>query len=159
MYETGDDILITDVLSFEVRAAWFNNQSNPSFQSILEGSSPAVRPLYILPNGVPPAVTVNPEEPFDDIPFSNNLPTPPTTPALNPALAGRRQFDTWYLAPGSDNIDWDKALTTAGGQMGFLTPNNAQPPLRINVRAVQIKIRVWDAQKNTARQMTVIQEI
>src|SRR5262249_1083411 len=60
MYETGDDILITDVLSFEIKAAWFNNQSNPSFESILEGSSPAVRPLYILPNGVPPPVTVNP---------------------------------------------------------------------------------------------------
>jgi hypothetical protein len=167
MYETGDDILITDVLSFEVKAAWFNNQSNPSFNSILNGSSPAVRPLYTLVNNAP--VTINPEEPFDDIPMLNATPAvPPNSPPLNPDLAGQRRFDTWYLDPGSpssplspssDNIDWDKALSTSGGQKGFLEPFKFQPPLRINVRAVQIKIRVWDAKKETARQMTVIQEI
>ena len=52
MYETGDDILITDVLSFEVKAAWFANQSllPPQanapppppflFETIRPGSSP-----------------------------------------------------------------------------------------------------------------------
>jgi len=163
MYETGDDILITDVLSFEIKAAWFSNQGNPSFEKVLEGSSPSVRPLYVLPNGVPPAVTINPEEPFDDIPMVKQVLPPPNPKPLNPALAGQRRFDTWYLDPQiSDDVDWDKALSTASGgpgQKGFLEPYQAQPPLRINVRAVQIKIRVWDARKETARQMTVMQEI
>ncbi|MBO0700610.1 MAG: prepilin-type N-terminal cleavage/methylation domain-containing protein [Zavarzinella sp.] len=147
MLETGDDILITDVLSFEIKAAWF---SNPAFNNILPGSSPASRPM------VDPITNqaVNSEAPFDDLPQVN----PNPLVALNPALAGQRVFDTWVNA--DDAIDWDKTLPTAGnGLVGFLTQRITQPPLRINVRAVQIKIRVWDAQKEQARQITIIQEI
>jgi hypothetical protein len=146
MYETGDDILITDVLSFEIKAAWF---SNPFFENILTGSSPA------SPDMAPPAN--NTEAPFADLPQAS---INPLAPPLNPIYAGQRVFDTWINA--DDSIDWDKALPTGGqnnGLRGFLESWQTQPPLRINVRAVQIKIRVWDAQKEQARQITVIQEI
>ena len=161
MYETGDDILMTDVLSFEVKASWFNNQTTPSFEAIRAGVSPAVRPMF---TPVAPGVTINADEPFDDIPIV--LPVDPSNPsnpnigALNPTLVGQRRFDTWYLPPQSDFIDWEKPQGTIGGSLvGFLTQNNFQPPLRINVRAIQIKIRIWDSKSERARQITIVQEM
>ena len=156
MYETGDDILITDVLSFEVKAAWF---SSPTFEAIRAGSSPAVRPL--IPTA--PSTFFNTEAPFDDIPE-----VPSGNQGLNNSLAGQRRFDTWGPSPqyviqplalNSDSIEWDRPISSDPDQRGFLMQHPMNPPLRINVRAVQIKIRVWDSRKETARQMTIIQEI
>jgi Prokaryotic N-terminal methylation motif len=154
-YETGDDILITDLISFEVKAAWFENQSPPP-----NGLPAPPQPYlfeFLRPGSSPPSRTMgqgNTEAPFDDLP---QLSTDPLAPPLNPSFAGQRLFDTWYR--GDDGIDWDKALPTAGGQAGFLTPSFTNVPLRINVRAVQIKMRVWDSEKKQARQMTIVQEI
>jgi type II secretory pathway pseudopilin PulG len=153
MVETGDDILITDVISFEIKAAWarnfeFNNRDTPAPQVFgLFGSSPDSLPMFNPQTGA----TVNSDAPFDDLPRS----------VLNPSIAAGpypRAFDTWYRASTSDSIDWDRPLS-APGTPGFLSQRNDQPPLRINVRALQIKIRVWDAKAEQARQVTLIQEI
>jgi len=138
---TGDDVLLTDVLSFEIKAAWFNNQS---FNNIFPNSSPNVRPMFpVLP--VPP----NLEEPFDDL--------QPVTLNSGPWF-GQRVFDTWFRAPSLDALDWDRPVQANAGP-GFLNQRPDQVPMRINVRALQIQLRVWDSRKEQARQMTIIQEI
>jgi hypothetical protein len=140
---TGDDVLLTDVLSFEIKAAWFNN---PSFNNLFPNSSPSVRPMVpVLP--VPP----NLEEPFDDL-------QPVTLNNNAPLWAGQRVFDTWFRAPSLDGLDWDRPVQANAGP-GFLSQRLDQVPMRINVRALQIKLRVWDSRKEQARQMTIIQEI
>jgi prepilin-type N-terminal cleavage/methylation domain-containing protein len=150
MVETGDDILMTDVVSFEVKVAWASNLAFNTNGIGLLGSSPDARPMFLA---AAPGVTVNSDAPFDDLPPSvlNNA----------PPYAGQRVFDTWYQGPGTDSIDWDRANTAAGvgGGRGFLTPDQFQPPLRINVRALQIKIRVWDERAEQTRQVTMIQDI
>jgi hypothetical protein len=143
LYETGDDILITDVLSMEIKLAWIDNQT---FNAITPGSSPQSSPMFIAAQ---PGTTVNSDAPFD------NVPQVPAALATNPSLAGQRIFDTWYQAPTSDGIDWDKP----GGTQGFLTQGIDRPPLRINVRSIQIKLRVWDPKAEQARQVTLVQEM
>ena len=151
---TGDDILITDVLSFEVKAAWlrnakFNNFDNPNPNGPfgLYGSSPASQPLFNPANNV----TVNSDAPFDIIPqcVLNNSGGPS-------GYLGQRVFDTWFNSSSSDTRDWNNA---SAQNNGLLAPGTVQPPLRINVRAVQIKIRVWDPKAEQARQITLAQEI
>lgn len=138
-FPTGDDIVLTDVLSFEVKASWF---SNPTFEAILTNSSPAVPTL--LGSG-------NTDDPFSDL--------PPST-LNNGAYAGVRVFDTWYRAPNLDDVDWDRpAPTVIPGTPGFLSRRIDQVPVRINLRALQIRLRIWDSLKNQARQMTIVQEI
>jgi hypothetical protein len=145
MFPTGDDVLLTDVLSFEIKAAWF---ANPSFDAIRPTSSPNVRSM---------ALQGNLEEPFDDLPQLAPAAQPPAGP-LNPNYALQRVFDTWYLAPGLDGLDWGRPLMAAAGP-GFLNQSPFQVPVRINVRALQIKLRIWDSRKEQARQVTIIQEI
>lgn len=129
----GDDILLPDVISFEVKLTWLNDTS------IWGAYSPPFAPF------VPVSQT--------DYPFSD---LPPT--ALNSNLAGQRVFDTFYRASdaelgvptnsfGNEGVNWEDRTT-------MTTPSNRQPPLRINVRGVQIKLRVWDYKAKTARQMT-----
>lgn len=128
---TGEDILLTDVLSFEVKAAWFNSQS---FNSVAPGSSPA---SVTLPG--------NADDPFDNIPI----------PTLNPQ-SGHRLFDTHYKFA---DLDWDKASPQNNGFLAPFPLVQNQVPLRINVRALQIKIRVYDRKAEKTRQVTIIQEM
>jgi type II secretory pathway pseudopilin PulG len=134
MYETGDDILLTDVLSFEIKAAWFDNQL---FNAFAPGSSPQSTPLALG----------NMEAPLDNIPVST---------LYNPPM--QRLFDTFYRF---GDVDWDKASTT--GQ-GFLSSSSnfavqQQVPLRVNIRTIQLKVRVYDRKAEQARQVTMIQEM
>ncbi|QVL30771.1 prepilin-type N-terminal cleavage/methylation domain-containing protein [Telmatocola sphagniphila] len=42
---------------------------------------------------------------------------------------------------------------------GCLVPWEDRPPMRIRIRALQIKLRVWDAKAGLARQVTIIQDV
>jgi hypothetical protein len=161
--DTGDDILMTDVISFEVKAAWFNNQSPfpMNFDNILPGSSPPSEPMFRTtapPLPVDPSITRNNDAPYDNIPLVNN----------------QRRFDTWFLpSAGVDDVDWERPQGALGtSRKGFLTtmvpvpnappttiPTQGMPPLRINVRSIQIKLRVWESKAEMARQVTIVQEI
>jgi hypothetical protein len=127
----GDDILLPDVISFEVKLTWLNDTS------IWGAYSPS------LTSFVPVTQT---DYPFSDLPLT----------ALNANLAGQRIFDTFYRASdlelgattfGNEGVNWED-------RTAMTTPTNGQPPVRINVRGVQIKLRVWDYKAKTARQMT-----
>lgn len=163
---SGGDILMTDVLSYEVKAAWI---SNPNFNipgGLYSGSSPNPTQLPYVAS-VPAVVpSFHTDSPFYDLPRST----------LNTAIVGNNRaiFDTWGkvqtyptppfpappIGPGTvninDSVDWNKAETVAPG---FLAPGVQQPPLRINMRALQIKIRIWDPKAQQARQVTIVQEI
>jgi hypothetical protein len=136
---TGDDILITDVLSMEIKLAWLNNAAfNDPNKSGVNGASPAAGTI-LLNN--------NTDEPYDVIPQC----------VMNTNYFNQRVFDTYYRAPSADGIDWDRATSTNGG---FLTTGRPDmPPLRINVRSIQIKIRVYDKKAEQPRQITIGQEI
>jgi len=139
-HPTGDDILLPDVISFEVKAAWFNN---PAFEGMLPGTSPA-------PDRMPP-VGLNTDEPFSDLKRSVLNPPPPGT--------DWRVFDTG-AQPANTSVDWDNPIGAVGGDtgQGFLIPSNEQVPSRINVRVLQIKLRIWDPRNEQARQVTIVQE-
>jgi prepilin-type N-terminal cleavage/methylation domain-containing protein len=149
---TGDDVLLTDVISFEVKAAWFRNAVFNNLDVPPPGNPPPGFPvgLYGSSPSVPAMALGNTEEPFSDL--------PPCVLNIDPRWNGQRVFDTWYRAQSADAVEWDRPLQATSGP-GFLNQRIDQAPLRINVRALQIKLRVWDSRKEQARQMTIIQEI
>ncbi len=151
--QTGDDILMTDVLSFEIKAAWFRNSAfnnydvappNPQLFGYY-GSSPDSTPMNF-----------NSDAPYSDLPQAVLNTKPSWAPG---GYYGQRVFDTYFKdLVLADLIDWDRPLVTTAGR-GFLTPDQGQPPLRINVRSIQIKLRVWDSKAEKARQVTIAQEL
>ncbi|MBX9622197.1 MAG: prepilin-type N-terminal cleavage/methylation domain-containing protein [Gemmataceae bacterium] len=90
----GDDILLSNVLSFEVKLIWTHQ---------LASNNPR--------------------------PFSANTDAP---------------FDTLGDVPGLGAVEFDTGAAT---------------PLQIRVRAVQIRIRVWDPKLQMARQATIVQDL
>ena len=125
---TGDDILMTDVISFEVRATWTIPVS-------------AAAPLF------PPPRTWaqgNTDYPFDDLPATGQ------NSQFN--QMGVRVFDTWSKATDAVvPIDYSATWAAPG------TPNSL--PLPVRVRALQIKLRIWDNKIQKARQVTIIQDV
>ncbi len=142
--QQGDDILIPDVLSFEVKLTWLNDAT--AWTSGANNYSPLIDPFD--PSNVTPANRKT-DYPFSDLPFTT----------LNTGMAGQRIFDTFYRA---SNLEIHPTLGGGHGNEArnwedkneCLSPNVNQPPLRVNVRGVQIKIRVWDYKAKTARQIT-----
>lgn len=115
---TGDDILLTNVLSFEVRITWDGTPAPTVFSTGTNGHSDA---------------------PFDDVPA---VPSGPMN-GTNTTLAGQRVFDTW----------WDD------GKDGWRTPGTNCVPQFLRVKAVQIKVRVYDTRNQTARQLMIVQNV
>jgi prepilin-type N-terminal cleavage/methylation domain-containing protein len=159
VHPTGDDILLQDVISFEIKAAWF---SNPLFNNQQTGGFAINHPVYgpLGPSTLPHTMGQgNSDEPFADL-RPSVLQGPPTQPAF------QRRFDTGLQ---SDVVDWDQQnanWNAAALTGGFLTPSMLMtPPLqnpvpsRINVRVLQIKLRIWDPRAEQARQVTIVQEI
>jgi hypothetical protein len=147
--DEGDDILLNDVISFEVKA-WYR---------AMPGLTPAI----------PDSPTVGgTDTPFADLPaasFGRNL------YFRNNSTA--RIFDTGMNKSITDSainlnapnmtMDWDNATSTDPQKFGYLTTDaraaNFVPPLRIHIKALQIKIRVWDVKTRTTRQVTIVQEV
>jgi hypothetical protein len=178
--QNGSDILLTDVLSFEVKVAWGVNQAlRPDYNPFGPPPTNILLPFLFesyLPNSSPFAPTMattpvpNMDEPYSDLPETTG----------NPILQGVRTFDTGYRNEKNDRIDWDSPTTSSNG-LGFLArPPVAPPvpntdpgygayqaflqsthhvPLRVNVRSIQIKLRIWDAKAEQARQVTIVQEL
>jgi hypothetical protein len=125
----GDDILLENVLSMEIRVNW-EVPTDTRLQNM------AVRG---------PRAGVAFDEPFDILP-----PSPSGSPNFfgNSVLAGANGpfvFDTWA---GTDNYKF-----IGIGQ----SPLNM--PLRIRVKAIQIRLRVWDIKTQQARQVTLVQDL
>jgi type II secretory pathway pseudopilin PulG len=154
---TGDDILLTDVLSFEVKVNWTDTQTinggaSEDFENFNKYQGPAT----------------NPDWPFAylPIPNQNNPPRNPqyvsgVSPNFSDSVYPMRTFDTWSTYDGG-NVNWNKAVGNQGqGQaLGYnFPPGPNLPPLRIRVNSLQIRIRVWDQAGQTARQMTIVEDM
>lgn len=110
----GDDILLSNVISFEVKVLWSDSARTVGALDFFQPSPPAPTPYSVIQNS--------------DHPFGY--------------LNG--EFDT-RSAPN---------VAPAPGNPGFVSP-----PSAIRVKALQIRIRVWDPKLQNARQITVVQEM
>lgn len=199
--QDGDDVLLSDVLSFEVKVDWTppgpqpppTGSAPPSSNDFPRNAQPPI--LWNYGSGktqdsnprfkyVDSSVTtqINPDYPFDDLPPPGGMNPNNNNKGFNPNYAGYgndvRLFDTWSHQPkdagsltppaydfqGTPDSQMQEAwstgylVDTSGGGLS----NPIQPttiPLRIRVRALQIRIRIWDAKAKLARQITIVQDL
>lgn len=136
----GDDILLENVISFEVRVHW--DTPNLTSPTLLDRSAnPTYAPTLAAANVRGPRNTLASDYPFDLLPespagFGNSL---------YANAAGPYVFDTWC---GRNNYQW-----IGTGQ----SPLNI--PLRVRVKAIQVRVRVWDIKTQQARQITIVQDL
>lgn len=160
--DANNDLLLTNVISFEIKALWGAGPNGPFPQA-----------SYKVPDGGGGSVTIpNADYPFDYLPLS--------TSNMLFSSFGARVFDTWsqagpptgsppntgppYGAP--DNSPGAVAAGTQGKpywQQTYNAPNPIQTatrlPLRIRIRALQIRIRLWDPKSEQTRQVTFVQDV
>jgi hypothetical protein len=166
----GGDILLTDVINFDIKVLW---------EPVVAGAANSTRFIQPTKNStppdfIPPSPTNNPDYPFDYLPLGiNNY-----LNGTNPSYPAVRIFDTWsantdtssgttfnYGPPivGPMNQQefgaWNQGhFTTLPGSPGSL-PTQYPIPLRVRVRAIQIKLRIWDQKSQQTRQITIIQDM
>ena len=159
----GDDVLLSHVISFEVKLKWV----------------PAVGVSPFLPRSPRPftdpftaATTRRPENGFDDepIPAASLMGSASTDSPVDtlPRVStnelfynqntniGQYVFDTWSTAvPG-----WDvNRLPVVAGQPNQPPPSTGAIPMRTRVQQAKITIRVWDPKLKLSRQMTIVQDL
>jgi hypothetical protein len=146
----GQDILLTDVISFEIKVAY----DNP-------------------PPGQPqPVATPGDEPPYRYLPQQNAA--TPTNTVFGNNLVAARVWDTWSKEslptvglPGSPAPLYDYSGTipffngtTLTTMPSWSTPGTANSiPLRTRVWALQLRLRVWDAKSQQTRQVTLVQDL
>lgn len=150
---TGDDIVLTDVLSFEVKVA--HDLAVPFFPSVSNPDTP--------------------EFPFDYLPM---VPSPgviapryATCQSVSPVpigsgLTGYRIFDTWSKAVGPSvpvppppGVP-PPAFAPAYDYSSWRSPAAiTSVPFYTRVRALQLRLRVWDAKTQQVRQVTLVQDM
>jgi hypothetical protein len=132
----GDDVLLSNVISFEVKVNWVPAPPGP------QGFIPLPRPYGQDLSAVGTFDTRGrntTDHPFDHLPPVQG----------NAGLLSLHLFDTWYGFPA-----WNSTNQRTG------SPNFIQPiPQRIRVMAVQIKLRVYDPRMKNARQVTLVQDM
>jgi prepilin-type N-terminal cleavage/methylation domain-containing protein len=169
----GDDIVLTNVTSFEVKAAWQQApqwvvpQPNP-LPPLVYAAPPAPRPVVFNPGpGNPinfPIVQVPPpnipnadaaafsDVRYDDLPIRNTLLPSPLLPENVSIVSGvpnptvytdQRVFDTWT----DELTGWN----TPG------TPNCI--PFRARMMGVQVRIRVYEPKNKMTRQATLVMKL
>lgn len=126
----GDDILLENVLSMEIRVNW-DSPADSRLQNYFVRS---------------PQTGVNNDEPFDVLPpfATTSLPTAANT--VYASANGPAVFDTWC---GANNYSY----------VGATGPSPLNIPLRIRVKAIQIRLRIWDIKTQQARQVTIVQDL
>jgi prepilin-type N-terminal cleavage/methylation domain-containing protein len=159
----GDDIVLTNVISFDVKPLW--TQQGPQWQTpgATTGAPPniyeappaarTVLPSTITPATVgnvipfapfpivPPGTVLNAEHPYDDLPAMNRpgFPSPHLPENTSPAYAAQRVFDTWAPLP-----NWN------------VPGHPTTIPFRARMLGVQIKVRAFEVKNKMTRQSTLI---
>ncbi len=167
----AEDVVLTNVIGFDVKA-W-------------DPGAPVY--LRQVPNTVPPEyVAVCPGDPdYAALVGSNTTPSSygafvdlnycDSAPALSP-FAGRgnqksgmiRVYDTWSFHYEHDGIDQDGKLGADQGTNGFDDDGNGivddagemetSPPYPVPLRAIQVKIRVYEPDSRQIREVTIVQD-
>jgi hypothetical protein len=137
--QIGDDLLLTDVVSFEVRIAFLGATSTATdFVNLYDPSLPAVTNTNFNATTGPMV--------FD---AWSRLATPASGPPFTYDYDGS-------VANSNPSVRlWDN------NDPSNPTPGNTAftVPLRIRVLALQIILRVWDARTQQTRQITIIQDM
>lgn len=182
----GDDVLLENVLSFEVRATWESPMANsatvppdPRFDPRMSLRMPPL-PAYAPPYWPTAFGVGNSDYPFDNLPRTD----PQYGNQAMFTLAGLknlRVFDTWTDRDAVVTIDrvpsastpstftvpysrWNerfmKGPASGGGNATLQAiDGNVAIPLRVRLRGVQIRLRIWDARTEQARQITIVQDL
>ena len=135
----GDDILLSNVLSFEVLASWDPPLATNVVQPPAASKLPVPPPRPFL-NPVTGAI-LNSNYPYDYLPLLNFNPAYPTY-----------TFDTWYryisiqASAIQPNNNWNNFSRLPAN------PNLIPMPIRIN--SIQINVRIYDPKTGQARQNT-----
>lgn len=195
---TGEDILLTNVISFEIKASWDPGLSFFTTPGNLNPSNPIRNPLPVrqvgaiemapgtpAPTPIPLATadTPTPENPFDDLPLAPSVERgyTATDASMNshnfPNGSGnanfarwfsdatytagtRRVFDTWTSTQFATGAAWNQSVfeqAPAGSRNWQPNPNYV--PLPIRVKAIQIKLRIYDPKNHLTRQITFVQDL
>jgi hypothetical protein len=139
-----NDLVLTDVVSFEVKVLWEGGPGPQSYYYIPTGLA--------APNNYQPVK--NTDFPYDYLPLS----------PYNQVFSGLGVgvFDTWSQhgpygqiqggAPPGDQPNWKRTdLTGANSAM--------QLPLRVKAKALLIRFRIWDQKAEQTRQITIYQDV
>lgn len=162
----GDDILLENVLSFEIKLSWDIPTDSRINRSSLGVTAPT---SFATASGA----VLNPDYPFDFLRASpadagNDTLRTMNNTVNNPAMLWARVFDTWrgedytlqsphppMVIPYSQwNNQYENGATASNAAFDPVTI-----PLRIRVKAIQIRLRVWDAKTQQARQVTIVQDL
>jgi type II secretory pathway pseudopilin PulG len=142
----GDDLLLSNVISFEVKPTW--EDSEQMHERIRQRTPPWPATSTFSPSPDIPALGGTP--PNFDWPFSY-LP-PQTMNTTRPFV-----FDTWGKRQDpvtTQNLSgWNPLNDPTTGQ------NANYVPLRVNIKALQIRIRVWDPKTEQTRQISFTQDV
>ena len=146
----GDDIVLTNVISFEVKAAWtagpgvpYSPRLNVPLNTNAASGTPVPGPVAGWPGTA--AQVPNGDFPFDDL--------PPVTENNAPDYAGGpltpRMFDSWY-----------PAVTGGMTPTNWYTPGSGDSlPFRARITGVKIKIRTFDVKPQQTRQSTLVVDL
>ncbi len=138
----GEDTVLSNVISFEVQVQWtgaggtaMNGTAAKNALLPYDNTTPAKRDPSVFDT-----TQSKTDDPFDTLP--KVLPT-----WTNGGLANTHTYDSW-----TRDLDWQTSYDPA-------TPDANRPPLVITVRAVQVRIRIWDPKMQTGRQITITQDL
>lgn len=156
--DAGNDILLHDVISFEIKAWW----DPPNFVpggGLTAAEVQSLQPRLVYNYGT---IVANTDYPFDYLPFSTKNAYFANQP-LNVPLA--RVFDTWsnngpygrLTPPGPSGPggvpEWQRTDSVIPVQ------TSARLPIPIRIKALQIRIRIWDPKSEQTRQITIVQDM
>jgi type II secretory pathway pseudopilin PulG len=130
----GEDTVISNVISFEVQVGW----TGAAIQNLPYATQPN-------PDGFD-TTKGKTDEPYDTLPKVSAT-------WNNGGLANTHTYDSWTY----DLPDWRTNPAATGYDP--TKPDANRPPLVITVRSVQVRIRVWDPKMQTARQITIVQDL
>jgi hypothetical protein len=146
----GADLVLSDVVSFEVRLM-LSDTANDHFESLYDitGSSPlTTRTVTSYPVRNPSFSTAGPLV-FDTWSSADD--------AAGGLGGGPYNYSTWNAVVNAANppTPWHIPIY----QRSVLNANGTTSTTTIHVKAVQVIIRVWDYKTEQTRQITIVQDM
>ena len=159
----GDDIVLTNVLSMEIKVSWspYRNGARvwPDVNAYpaLSNTTDSDYPYTILPE-----VTLGANDPkgfrFFDTWSDQFLATQPV--ATSPTEDDPTKPESFLykhpqgMTTAADYADPSKYLIAL--QSAWVPNNNTRVPMRIRITGVQIRLRIWDVKTGLTRQVTLV---
>jgi type II secretory pathway pseudopilin PulG len=157
----AEDVILTNVIGFDVKA-W--DPEAPIFAGPTAGTTLAPGDIGYPPS---PLTTQVGEGAYVDLGYANNTTSQFSSTGNYPSTLPR-VYDTWSTHYESDGIDQDGDGTVDEGTDGIDNNNlggiddaserEAPPPYPAPLRGIQVKIRVFEPDSRSIREVTVVQD-